>query len=583
MRKTKIVCTIGPASHKPEILKEMVEAGMDVARLNLSHGSTDDHRQAIRMIVSIAGQAGRPLATMLDTRGPEIRLGRFKDGRAHFTPQARVRLTPETVLCTEDTLAVNYPRVAQALQEGDRILLDEGTVVLEVLSIEGRDVLAQVVSGGELTDHKKVTLPGVALDLDIVPDADRADIAMGVEEGVDYIAASFIRTPDDVVAIRRVIEECEGKQGIIAKIESEQGVENLPAILKLSDGLMVARGDLGVELNPEEVPLVQKRMIELANRAGKPVITATQMLESMVARPKPTRAEASDVANAIFDGTDAVMLSAETATGQYPVEAVRVMHRIAVTMEEALDYRSFLAKGLDMRGKTITDAVSHASAQAAYDLEARAIISATESGYTARMVAKYRPRVPVLAVTPHPSTRSQLALIWGVHPLLAAAATNTDELVDKTIATVLEAGYIIPGDVVVVTAGVPAGIPGTTNLLQVHTVGDILVRGSGIGQSAASGPVCVATTAADVRRKCKPGDILVTAGTDRDFVPYLEEASGIIAEEGGLTSHAAILGLNLGIPVIVGAGGATRLLEDGHTVTIDAQRGLVYRGPARIL
>ncbi len=583
MRKTKIVCTIGPASNGPDVVERMLEAGMNVARFNLSHGSSTDHRRALEIVRTTAAKMKRPLATMLDTRGPEVRLGRFHKGYARLLSGSKVRLTPEPSLSTEDVLSVNYPNLAGVLSTGGSILLDEGEVVLKVLSTEGSEVLARVVTGGHLSDHKKVTLPGVALDLDIVSCADRADIAMGVSEGVDYIAASFIRTPDDVVAIRRVIEECGGTQAIIAKIESQQGVDNLPAILKLSDGLMVARGDLGVELKPEEVPLVQKRMIQQANRAGKPVITATQMLESMVMRPRPTRAEASDVANAIFDGTDAVMLSAETATGEYPVEAVEVMHRIAVTVEEALDYRSLLAKGLDMRGKTITDAVSHASAQAAYDLEARAIITATESGYTARMVAKYRPQVPVVAVTPHANSRSRLALIWGVHPLLAQASHNTDELVEGTIATSLAAGYIVPGDVVVVTAGVPAGIPGTTNLLQVHTVGDVLVRGAGIGQAAATGTVCVAMTALDVRRKLKAGDILVATGTDGDFMPYLEKASGIIAEEGGLTSHAAILGLNLDIPVIVGAGGATRLLEDGHVVTIDAQRGLVYRGPARVL
>ncbi|MEW6524305.1 MAG: pyruvate kinase [Bacillota bacterium] len=582
MRKTKIVCTIGPASESPAVLDRLLAAGMDVARFNLSHGTQDEHRRRIRAVRDRAGRAGKFVALMLDTRGPEIRLGQFQDGGAELVDGAGVVLTPESVTGTSQLLPVNYAGLAGDVRPGSQVLIDDGNIILEVVAVRGRDVVCTVLAGGMVTDRKKVNLPGASVGLDAVSRDDVEDIVMGVEEEVHYIAASFIRKPEDMVEVRRVVERNGGNILLIAKIESREGVDNLDQILKVSDGLMVARGDLGVEIPAEEVPLLQKHMIEEANRAGKPVITATQMLESMVARPRPTRAEASDVANAILDGSDAVMLSAETATGKYPVESVQVMHRIACTTEHSLDYRAILARKAVGMARTVTDAISHATAQAALDLGARAIITATESGHTARMVAKYRPRAPVLAATPRLITACRLSLVWGAVPLLVEAAESTERLVDNAVHGALEAGLITPGDLVVITAGVPAGIPGTTNLMQVHTVGDVLLRGTGI-QRSATGPVCVARTAAEAERKFRFGDILVTTMTDRDFVPFMKQAAGVIAEEGGLTSHAAIAGLNLELAVIVGAEGATGKLADGDIITIDGARGLVYRGPARVL
>jgi pyruvate kinase len=582
MRKTKIVCTIGPASESPAVLDRLVAAGMDVARFNLSHGYGDEHRRRIRAVKEAARRAGRFVALMLDTRGPEIRLGRLPDGRVELVDGATVVLTSEHVTGSSSLLPVDYPGLSRDVRAGGVILIDDGNITLEVTGIHGPQVVCRVVSGGTVTDRKKVNLPGVRVALDAITRDDVADIVMGIEEGVHYIAASFIRKPEDVLEVRRAVEQHGGDIHIISKIESREGVDHLEQILKVSDGLMVARGDLGVEIPAEEVPPLQKRMITEANRLGKPVITATQMLESMVMRNRPTRAEASDVANAIIDGSDAVMLSAETATGKYPVEAVSVMHRIAVTIERSLDYRAILAQKAGGMARTVTDAISHATAQAALDLEARAIITATESGHTARMVAKYRARAPVVAATPRLVTACRLSLVWGVVPLVIPPAETTEKLVGHAITAALSAGLIVPGDLVVITAGVPAGIPGTTNLMQVHTVGDVILRGTGI-QLSATGPVCIARSALEAAKKCRPGDILVTTMTDRDFVPLMKQAAGVITEEGGLTSHAAIACLNLELAVIVGAEGALGKLQDGDIITIDGARGLVYRGPARVL
>ncbi len=583
MRRTKIVCTIGPASEDPAVLLRLLEAGMDVARFNLSHGGREEHLSRIETVRVAARRMGKPVALMLDTRGPEIRLGRFAGGGAVLPDGALVRLTPAPVMSTREVLHVTYPGLAADVAPGRQLLIDDGNLVIAVERVVGDDIICRVVVGGPVSDRKKLNVPGVSLHLEALTAEDAADIAFGVGLGVDYIAASFIRKADDVVAVRRAVEDAGGSAHIIAKVETQEGIDHLGAILKASDGLMVARGDLGVEVPSEEVPLLQKRMIVAANRLGKPVITATQMLESMVTRPRPTRAEASDVANAILDGTDAVMLSAETATGRYPVEAVEVMARIAETTEQSLDYQEILTRKAGLMSRTVTDAISHATAQAALDLGARAIVTATESGHTARMAAKYRPRAPIVAATPRQETARRLALVWGVFPLVVEASRNTDELVNRSVQAALDAGYITGGDLVVVTAGVPAGIPGTTNLMEVHTVGDVLLRGTGIGQLSGTGPVCVARNAREAAQKFRPGDIVVTVGTDRDFMPWLEAAAGIIAEEGGLTSHAAIVALNLGLPVIVGAEGATGKLHDGDIVTIDGTRGLVYRGPARVL
>ncbi|MCL4425689.1 MAG: pyruvate kinase [Firmicutes bacterium] len=582
MRHTKIVCTMGPASESVQVQRRMIEAGMNVARYNFSHGTHEDHARRIKNTRQAAKEVGSTIALMLDTKGPEIRLGTFRQGKVFVKEGDLFVITTRPIEGTEREASVLYQGLPQDVEAGHFLLLDDGNIRLEVLEVKGSDIICRVLNGGSLSDHKKVNVPEARLSLPALSEQDVADLRFGVQQGVDFVAASFVRKAADVIAIRRVLEEAGGDAHIIAKIESKEGVENLDEILKVADGLMVARGDLGVEIPTEEVPLLQKKMIEKCNRLGKPVITATQMLESMVERPRPTRAEASDVANAIFDGTDAVMLSAETAAGKYPVEAVSIMASIAERTEEALPYREILAKRGSTSLRTVTDAISHATCSTAQDLGARAILTATQSGYTARMVAKYRPRSPILAMTPVEAVRRKLALVWGVHSLPVQDTSNTDEMIETAVLRAKEAGAIADGDLVVITAGIPVGIAGTTNLLKVHTVGDILVRGVGIGNRSVSGRVAVIRTTRETAR-FQPGDILVTLATDRDFVPLMEKAAAVVAEEGGLTSHAAVVGLSLGIPVIVGAEGATGILKNGQLVTIDGTRGLVYRGEARVL
>lgn len=583
MRKTKIVCTIGPASESVEVLKKLIEKGMNVARLNFSHGTHEEHLQRVSLIRQAAGEVGTAIAIMLDTKGPEIRTGLLKTDKIKLVAGSRIKLTAQEVEGTEDLLTINYAELTEDVAPGDRILIADGLVELKAENIVGEYVECLVVNGGEIGSRKNVNIPGVAVKLPSITEKDVADINFAIDQDFDLIAASFVRTAKDVLAIKKVLEEREADIGIIAKIESRQGVEHIDEILKVADGVMVARGDLGVEIPTEEVPLVQKMIIEKCNRVGKPVITATQMLESMIQNPRPTRAEATDIANAIFDGTDAIMLSGETAAGKFPIEAVETMAKIAKRTEAALRYRGLLLKKEVSPLKTVTDAISHATCTSAYDLGARAIITSTKSGHTARMVSKYRPQAPIIAVTPKMKVVRRLCLVWGVYPLLEAETTGTDEMISEAIKASLAAGYIKCGDLVIITAGVPVGVPGTTNLLKVHIVGDVVLRGAGIGARAVTGRVRIVKTAKEAVERIKLGDIMVTTATEREHMPALEKCSAIIAEAGGLTSHAAIVGLNLGIPVVVGADGATEILEDGQTVTVDGMRGLVYRGVTRVL
>ncbi|HPZ43672.1 MAG TPA: pyruvate kinase [Bacillota bacterium] len=583
MRKTKIVCTIGPASDDLKILKGLLLSGMNVARLNFSHGTHEEHARRIAMIRRAAEETEKNVALMLDTKGPEIRLGFFKEEPVYLEQGARVTLTTEVIKGDRERIPVTYGGLPGDIRKGDTILLDDGLIELEVLSVLEKEILCRVVNGGKITSQKGVNVPGVKLNLPALTDKDIEDIKFGIEHNFDFLAASFVRKAADVLEIRKVLEEGGAQIDIISKIENREAVQNLEEIVKVSDGVMVARGDLGVEIPVEEVPLVQKTIIKLCNRSGKPVVTATQMLESMIHNPRPTRAEASDVANAIFDGTDAVMLSGETAVGKYPVEAVRTMARIAERAEAALHYGEILAEKRFASQRTVTDAISYASCATAQDLGAAAIITSTESGHTARMVSKYRPQAPVVAVTPHASVMRKLALIWGVQPLLAMSKRSTDEMMSTAVEASLKAGLIKGGDLVVLTAGVPVGVPGTTNLIRVLTVGDILARGTGIGSKAVTGPVRLARTAREALEKVQTGDILVTIDTDSDYIPAIQKAGAVVTEVGGLTSHAAIVCLEFGKPVIVGVEGASVRLPDGETVTVDGLRGLIYKGTARVL
>ncbi|MCT4620862.1 MAG: pyruvate kinase [Marinisporobacter sp.] len=585
MKKTKIVCTIGPASEKKEILAELIKNGMNVTRLNFSHGNHDEHQKRIDTIKEIRKELDIPVAILLDTKGPEIRTGNFKEGEAFLNEGEFFTLTTRDILGDVTIGSITYKELPKDVKPGDTILIDDGLVGLEVLEIcDGTDIKCKIKNSGMIKNHKGVNVPGVKINLPALTEKDRSDIIFGIQNGIDFIAASFVRKAEDVLAIRKVLEEHNAEDiQIISKIENQEGVDNIDKIIEVSDGIMVARGDLGVEIPTEQVPLAQKMMIQKCNSVGKPVITATQMLDSMMRNPRPTRAEVTDVANAIFDGTDAIMLSGETAAGKYPVEAVQTMGNIAKTTEDALDYQAILREKSVGKNISITDAVSHATCTSAQDLGASAIITATSSGHTARMVSKFRPKAPIIASTTNEKVVRRLLLNWNVYPIMTAKGDSTDEIFDLSVKKSLEEGYIKAGDLVIITAGVPVGVAGSTNTIKVHIAGEVLVKGTGIGRKSETGTVCIANNAQEANEKLKEGDILVTIATDKDMVPYMEKASAIIAEEGGLTSHAAVVGLNIEKPVIVGATNATKLLKDGQAVTVDGTSGLIYDGKISIL
>lgn len=579
-KRTKIICTVGPSTDAPGVLEAMLAAGMNVARFNFSHGTHEDHAKRIAMVRAAAQKAGRHIALMLDTKGPEMRLGKFAEGKVQLTAGQSFVLTGRELMGTQERASVNYANLAHEVEAGMKILLADGLIELLIERIEHEDIITRVLNSGEISNNKRVAVPGACINLPPVSDQDVADIRFGIEQGMDLIAASFIQQAANIFAIRRILEDAEADMGIIAKIENTPGVSNIDDILKVADGIMVARGDLGVEIPPEDVPLVQKLLIKKCNEAGKPVITATQMLESMIVNPRPTRAEASDIANAILDGTDAIMLSGETASGRYPAEAVATMARIALRIEYDLRYDELLLRNGLNSISTTTAAISHACAQIAHELGASAIITATETGYTARMVSQYRPETPIVAVTPSEKTARQMQLLWGVFPVVDRIAHSNDERMKRSISAALASGMIQEGDLVVVTAGISPGVQGTTNMIQVHIVAEVLLRVQGAGSMTYAGPVCVIKSAAEIAAKCQPGDVLVVADVDEAIAPYAVKAGAIITEEGGLSSNAVIIGLNYNIPVVVNAVGAVERLRDGMIVTVDAARGMIFKGEA---
>ena len=573
LKKTKIICTLGPSTDKPGVLEAMLEAGMNVSRFNFSHGSHPDMAKRMEMLRNASEKVNKKVALLLDTKGPEMRLGKFSDGKVRLETGEKFTLTTRELMGNKDIATVNYNRLAQEVEVGNIILLSDGLVSLHIDEIRGEEIITTVQNTGDISDRKRVAVPGAILNLPFLSAQDEADILFGVEQNMDFIAASFVQRAADILSIRKLLETVDVHMEIIAKIENAEGVKNIDEILKVADGIMVARGDLGVEIPAEEVPIVQKLLIKKCNAAGKPVITATQMLESMMVNPRPTRAEASDIANAIMDGTDCIMLSGETASGDYPVEAVKTMARIAIRTEETLESNSLIRSQC-----TTTDAISHATTQVAEELHAAAIITATENGYTARMVSKYRPHAPVIAVTPHEKTIRRMMLFWGVQPVLGARVRNSDDMVQNAITKSLEQGLVAEGDLVVITAGVPVGMSGTTNMIRVHIIGKILLSGIGIGQRAVTGKVCVAHSIEDIKQKMQPGDVLVIAGVDEETAIYAAKAGAIIAEEGGLTSNAAVVSITTGIPAVIGVEQAVSSLADGLIVTVDAARGLIYQG-----
>lgn len=583
MLRTKIVCTIGPSSEDVTTLVNMIQAGMNVARLNFSHGTHEGHFRRFCLIKEAAQKAQKNVAIMLDTKGPEIRLGYMEKDPVTLEAGKKVTLTVNNIKGNEQILPVNYPGLPRDLIVGDKILISDGLIELRVLSKTRKDLECEIINGGEITSQKGVNLPGIMVNIPSVTDQDVDDILFGIKNGIDFIAASFIRKAVDVLVIRQILEESGADVDIIAKIESREGLKNIDEIINVADGIMVARGDLGVEIPVEEVPLAQKNIIEKCNLLGKPVIIATQMLESMIHNPRPTRAEASDVANAIFDGTDAIMLSGETAAGKYPVKTVQTMAKIAEMAEDALKYEETLISKSRNSSRSVTDALSYAACTISVDLAAAAIITSTETGHTSKMMSKYRARAPIVAITPVEKVLRKMALVWGVQPVLVERTTDTDSMIATAIESSLLAGLISPGDLVVITAGVPVGVRGTTNLIKVHTVGEILARGTGIGPHAITGRARICHNAQEALDRVEDGDVLITGFTDREYISAIKRAAALITEMGGLTSHAAIVGLEFGIPVIVGIEHVLTIVKDGETVTVDGQKGVLYKGMVRAL
>ncbi|MFD2613482.1 pyruvate kinase [Paenibacillus gansuensis] len=584
MRKTKIVCTIGPSSESLENTKKLINAGMNVARLNFSHGDFEEHGNRIKNIRQACQEMNKTVAILLDTKGPEIRLGKLAVEPIELVQGNSITLTTEEILGDETRIPITYKDLPRDVKVGSTILIDDGLIGLTVTGIRGTEIDCTIVNSGQIKSKKGVNVPGVRISLPGITEKDANDIIFGIESGIDFIAASFVRKASDVLEIRHLLEQYNAQHiQIISKIENQEGVDNLDEILEVSDGLMVARGDLGVEIPAEEVPLVQKRMIQKANIAGKPVITATQMLDSMQRNPRPTRAEASDVANAIFDGTSAIMLSGETAAGKYPVESVETMSRIALRAESALQYREIFVHQANVSQNSVTEAISQAVANTALDLGAKAIITSTESGFTARMVSKYRPKAPILAVTPTEQVMRRLALVWGVIPVKGTAATTTDEMFDIAVNGGMSTGMLQLGDLVVITAGVPVGRAGTTNLIKVHHIGDMIAKGQGLGTQNATGRIVIARSPEEAIAKVGNDSVLVTYSTDKEYMPAFEKAKAVITVAGGITSHAAIVGLNLGIPVVIGVENALDVLKDGMEVSVYAEFGVIYTGQASVL
>lgn len=579
MRKTKIVCTLGPSTESEEVMRQLMLEGMAVARMNFSHGSHEEQKKRLDMVKKLREELHLPVAALLDTKGPEIRIGDVEGGKLELKAGQDFILTTEEMLGTAGKVTITYKELYKDVCPGDSILIDDGLIGMEVRRIDGQDIICKVVNGGFISNHKGVNVPGVELKMPFVSEKDYSDILFAAEQGYDFVAASFTRTAEDILEIRKILDE-NGGEGIhiIAKIENMQGVENAEAILRVADGMMIARGDMGVEIPLEEVPVIQKKLIRLTIRMGKPVITATQMLDSMMKNPRPTRAETSDVANAIYQGTSAIMLSGETAAGAYPVEAVRTMARIAERTERDIDYtKEFKPRRLAER-PDVTSAISHATCTTAMDLHAAAIVAVSKSGRTVGMISKYRPSCPIIGCAMDERVCRQLNLSWGVIPLQLDEEKTADDLFDHAVGAAEHRGLVSRGELVVITAGLPLGMSGTTNMIKVHVAGRILISGKGVNNLKASGNVCVCQGLDDLEQNFRPGDIVVVSQTTNEMMPKLKDAGGIIAETGDRYSHAAIVGMALDIPVITSARNATRILKSGAFITVDAEQGTVYSG-----
>ena len=576
MRKTKIVCTLGPSTDQPGVLRELLQNGMNVARFNFSHGDYAEHKGRLDQLRALSAELNVPVPAMLDTKGPEIRLGTFANGSEKLVAAQKFTLTSREVEGTSEICSITYKDLPRDVAPGGRIMLDDGLIGLHIEQVTDTDILCTVENDGLIKTKKGVNVPGVHLSMPYMSQRDRNDILFGIEQGYDLISASFTRSAQDIMEIRHLLNEHNANIRVIAKIENQEGIDNIDEILTVADGIMVARGDMGVEIDFAEIPAIQKHLIDRAMDAGKICITATQMLDSMMVNPRPTRAEITDVANAIYDGTGCVMLSGETAAGKYPVAALKAMATIAETTESDSGFASLVhTYGEDNSRMSISMAVSHAACTTAKDIGATAIITASKSGETARLLSRFRPDAQIVACVLDESTCRQLNVYRGVTPLMMDYAHSTDELINMSVEKAEQAGLVKSGDRVVVTAGVPVGVSGTTNMIKVHMVGDTLLAGVGIGSHNAKGEVCVCRSASEAAKKFKPGQILVVPFTTNKSLPFLREAAGVIAEEAGTNSHCAIVGLTLDKAVIVGATNATRTLKDGMMISMDCTRGIV--------
>jgi pyruvate kinase len=582
MRKTKIICTLGPSTDKGDVLRELIANGMNVARFNFSHGSYEEHGGRLANLKALREELGKPVAALLDTKGPEIRLKEFKNGVEMLEAGQTFTLTTREVEGTKEICSVTYKDLPHDVHEGGTIMLDDGLIMLRIEKVTDTDITCTVLNSGKIKTKKGVNVPGVHLSMPYLSQKDREDIIFGIQNGFDFIAASFVRTAQDVYDIRNLLNEYDSNIRIIAKIENREGVNNIDSILSAADAVMVARGDLGVEIDFTELPGIQKNIIDRSFSFGKPIVTATQMLDSMMVNPRPTRAEISDVANAIYDGTSAIMLSGETAAGAYPVEALKTMSAIAERTENEPHYRDERFKDAAHGQISVSDATAHAACLTARDVNAAAIVTVSESGNTARLLSKYRPTQPIIACVMDEQVQRQLSLSWGITSLLMGPAKSTDELIEMSTALAQKNGYLHNGELAVVTAGVPVGVSGTTNMIKIHMVGNCLSTGVGVGRenadlTSASGKACVCRTLDEVRAKFKPGMVLVVPSTTNEMLEYVRDAAALVVEEAGLNSHAAIAGKALLKPTIVGALGACSHIRDGLDIAVDCAHGSVQR------
>ena len=580
MRKTKIICTLGPSTDKEGVLRELIANGMNVARFNFSHGSHEEHLGRLEKLKALREELGKPVAALLDTKGPEIRLKDFKNGVENLVAGQTFTLTTRDVEGTNEICSITYKDLPMDVEPNGTIMLDDGLIKLQIQTVNDTDIVCTVLNSGKIKNKKGVNVPGVHLSMPYMSQRDKDDIIFGIQQGYDFIAASFVRTAQDVYDIRNLLNQYDSNIRIIAKIENREGVNNIDSILAAADAVMVARGDLGVEIDFTELPGIQKTIIDRSFSFGKPIVTATQMLDSMIVNPRPTRAEISDVANAIYDGTSAIMLSGETAAGAYPVEALKTMSAIAERTEQ---------EGFHLRGRTmdfnpgkisVSDATAHAACLTARDVNAAAIVTVSESGTTARLLSKYRPQQPIIACVMREQVQRQLSLSWGITPLMMSLAHSTDELIEMSTSLAKENGYLHNGELAVVTAGVPVGVSGTTNMIKIHMVGNCLATGVGVGpenNDVASGKACVCRTMDEVRAKFKPGMVLVVPSTSNEMLSFVRDAAALVVEEPGLNSHAAIAGKALLKPTVVGAAGATSHIRDGLMVAVDCAHGSVQR------